>query len=55
MEYWNDGLRGRKRIYLFLPFSIPTIPLFQYSIIPWVKVKPIMISRDNPLRWKGRS
>jgi hypothetical protein len=35
MEYWNDGLTGRKTRMLSLLFSmlsIPTFPLFHHSI-----------------------
>jgi hypothetical protein len=34
MEYWNDGLRGRKRTVLFFPLLIPTIPTFHHSTSP---------------------
>jgi hypothetical protein len=40
MEYWDDALRERKTLNLFLPLSIPTIPLFHYSIIPLEMAMP---------------
>jgi hypothetical protein len=35
MEYWNDGPRARKRIYLFLPFfdtHYSTLPILHNSM-----------------------
>ena len=53
MEYWNDGLSGRKTINLLFPLLIPTIPKLQHSIIPCGWHKPITL-RDNGVPLKFR-
>jgi hypothetical protein len=34
MEFWNDGIMGRKEEKSLLIVNFPLVPFFQFSIIP---------------------
>jgi hypothetical protein len=39
MEFWNDGITGRKEEKSLLIAGLPLVPFFQFSIIPIFHVR----------------